>query len=658
MKPIPDIIRIDSKWIHAAGGTGLLRDYYRPIKKNGSMVIAPLRFTRQEKRVLRRKKYIAPSEWCEKNIMLPRDAAVPGQWRNSMVPYAAGIMDASFFPTVEEIGVCAAPQTAKTTIVYNCLGYATDMRPGNAMVIFPNEEDSKDNSSDRLQPMYEDSPLLRSYTTGYSDDMGAKKIKLQHMIIYMAWANSPARTANRPLPYVHIDEEEKYPPTSGKKESSPRDQAYFRTRTFSHMRKIWRTSSPNVESGNLWQFIVNDAHVVFDFWPACPYCGKRHKMVFENIKWAEGERDPKVIETTREVWYECPDCKEQWDDADRDAAVRDGKWIERKSDGSCGRELFDALETLRPLRIGFHIPAWISPFVKLWECASAFLKGQKGQPNWVNKLKDFNNGYAALPWSPTFTDRAENTILELCDERPEGRVPGTGEVACLLAGVDTQDDGFWFEIRAVGYGLDSWDSWGIRCGFVRSFEDLERVLWQDQYSDAHGNVYPVRFTLQDAMGHRTGEVYNFCMAHRGLILPSQGRQNQNAPILYTTLEYFPIDRSGRRRPIPGGLQLARIDTTYFKNLLDATLKIENGDPGAWLYHSNLRVEWARHMVSEGMNANGIWEPISSGRPNHGWDCSVQIMAAREIVGVKFWKKQEPKQINKQPPKKKERIALW
>jgi hypothetical protein len=39
---------------------------------------------------------------------------VPGRWRNSTVPYAAGILDASFFPSVQEIVVCAAPQTGKT----------------------------------------------------------------------------------------------------------------------------------------------------------------------------------------------------------------------------------------------------------------------------------------------------------------------------------------------------------------------------------------------------------------------------------------------------------------------------------------------------------------------------------------------------------------
>lgn len=640
---IPQPLFIDSRWWPALGHFS--HRSTATISAQGGPV--PLRFSRAEKRVLRKRKPMAPSVWAEKHRFLPRDAAVPGRWKNATVPYAAGIMDAAFAKHVQEVVICAAPQTAKTEIVYTCCGHTTDRHPGNWLVVFPNENDAKDNATDRLIPMFSDSPRLRSYRTGYADDETALKIKLQHMRIYMAWATSAARLANRPLPYVFLDEEDKYPATVGK-EASPYDLAQKRTRTFKHKRKIFRASSPSVESGPIWMALAS-CHLVFDFFARCPVCSTYQIMGFEQIKWTTGERDPKRIEATKETWYECDHCQAQWDDGERNKAVRAGQWRDRERQ----RPLEKALNDVRPLKIGFHIPSWISPFVDLWECAAAFLKGQKGQPDYLVKLRDFNNGFAALPWRPTLSDRSEQSILNLCDDRPEGRVPGGGVVACLLAGVDTQDDGFWFEIRAVGYGLESWDSWGIRCGFVRSFEDLAKVLWHDQYPDATGTAYPVRFVLQDAMGHRTGDVYHFCMGHRGSILPSQGKQNQATPIGYTTLEYFPPDAKGRRRPIPGGLQLVKVDTNYFKNLLDGTLRITAGTPGAWLYHAGLNVEWARHMVAEGINEKGLWEPITANRPNHGWDCSVLIMAARELLGVKFWPKPAPAS---EPKRKKQTPA--
>lgn len=649
---LPKTLDIGQKWITAAGGAKALDKFYLPIKKNNGASEVQVNFTRQEKHVLRRKKPVQPSVWCEKNIRLPRDAAVTGPWRNSMVPYTAGIMDASFFPSVEEIIVCAAPQTAKTTIVYNCIGYAADRKPGNAMITFPSEEDSKDNSADRIQPMFDDSPLLRSYTTGYADDMAGKKIKLQHMIIYMAWASSPGRLANRPLPYVHLDEEDKYPATAGSKEASPADLAKKRSRTFSHMRKIWRTSSPSIETGPIWRALTEEAQVIFDFYVECPTCGAMQKMVFEQIKWTEGERDPVVIEATRDVWYQCKHCEAEWDDADRDRAVRAGKWIERVKEWQ-GRELFTALEALRPLRIGFHIPAWISPFVKLWECAAAFLKGLGNR----NKLKDFLNGFAAEPWKIVDSERTEDRIMSLADDRPRGMVPGGGQVSCLLAGVDTQDNGFYYEIRAFGYGMKP-TTWCVREGFTISFEALEQILWMDQYKDSDGNIYPVRLAVQDAMGHRTADVYRFCQQHRGLIMPSMGKDRLTQPYGFSNIEYLP----GTKQPIPGGIQLVRLDTNYYKNNLASILEVPKDDPGCWYYNSELTIDWARQMTAEGIGENGLWINPHE-RPNHAWDCAVLLLLAADLLGVRFWKKaeeQEQKQeiTKKSGNKNKQKSTMW
>jgi phage terminase large subunit GpA-like protein len=652
---IPQPLPIDPKWLPAIGDLEALTRYH--IGPQGGT--ARIKFSRQEKRVLRKRQKIAPSLWAEKHRYLPRDAAVPGRWKNSTVPYAPAIMDAAFYPSVQEIVLCFAPQGAKTEIVYTCMGYTADRKPGNWLVVFPNEIDAKDNAGDRITPMFNDSPRLKSYRTGYADDETGIKITLQHMRITMAWATSAARLANRPLPYVFLDEEDKYPPTVGKKESSPHALAEKRMRTYKHMRKMFRASTPTVEDGAIWVALSN-CHLIFDYYAVCPHCGHEQLMAFEQIKWTAGVRDPMVIEATRDVWYECIHCKGKWDDGQRKKAVRAGQWRDRKK----RRPVDEALEAVRPLRIGFHAPAWVSPFVDMWECAAAFLKAQKGQPDYLIKLRDFNNGFAARPWRANASDRAENTILELCDDRPEGRVPGSGQVACLLAGIDTQDDGFWFEIRAVGYGLESWDSWGVRCGFVQSFEVLERVLWQDVYTDTAGTPYPVHLAIQDAMGHRTADVYTFCMGHRGRILPSQGKVRQAVPVSFTTLEYFPPDAKGRRVPIPGGLQLVKVDTNYFKNQLDGKLKIKAGDPGAWHYHAELSIEWARHMVAEGINEKGLWEPITAGRANHGWDCSVLIMAAREVLGVKFWPRpdgsgHQPSEDLKRPhDEKPEKARMW
>ncbi|WP_319405357.1 terminase gpA endonuclease subunit [uncultured Desulfosarcina sp.] len=601
--------------------------------------VSSVRFSRAERRVLKKKKAIRPSVWAERHRHLPKDAAVPGRWKNSTVPYAAGILDASFFPSVQEIVVCAAPQTAKSEINYTCLGYAVDRRPGNALVVMPDENTARENSSDRIRPMFEDSPRLRSYLTGYADDLASNKIRLQNAIIYMAWANSAARLANKPLPYVVLDEEDKYPETVTKKEASPTDLAKKRTRTFAHMRKIWRTSSPSVETGPIWRALTTECQLVFDYWVCCPGCNGYQKMTFENIRWPEDLRDPLRMKAEQSAWYDCVHCSSKWDDADRDLAVRAGEWRDRGK----GRGLNTALSSIRPVTIGFHIPSWLSPFVKLWEVAHAFLEGLGNR----NKMKDFRNGHAAEPWLTVAVERSEDRILALADDRPRGVVPSGGKVACLLAGGDTQDDGLYYEIRAFGYGMER-ASWGIREGKVPTFEALAQVLWDHQYQDADGKVYPVRLALLDAMGHRTSEVYDFCRMHRGRILPTMGKQTMATPYAYSNREYYP----GSKKPIPGGIKLVRFDTNYFKNQLAGILEIAPGDPGCWHYHSQLTQDWARQMTVEGINDKGIWENPQE-RPNHAWDCATLLLLAHEVLGVSFWRKKDPEKKAADRPRPEE-----
>jgi len=253
------------------------------------------------------------------------------------------------------------------------------------------------------------------------------------------------------------------------------------------------------------------------------------------------------------------------------------------------------------------------------------------------KLKDFKNNVCAEPWEDYGLERSEEPILALRDERPRGQVPGGGVIAALTAGVDTQDDGFWFEVRAWGFG-ETEESWQVREGFVTSFEALAQLLWQDEYKDADGLIYPVHLTVQDAMGHRTTEVYDFCRKYRGYILPFKGEARMAAAIAYSKIDTYP----GKFQPIPGGpLSLLRANVNHFKNHLAAKLAIAPADPGAWHLHAEADLEWARQMTSEYLDPETQeWVQIAS-RRNHAWDVSVLNLVAAYARGIRFWAKPAP-----------------
>jgi hypothetical protein len=74
-----------------------------------------IRFSAADRHALKRKKQMPVSLWAEKYRTIPKDAALPGPWRNTTVPYMAGVMDASMYPSVQEIILCWPPSAANQT---------------------------------------------------------------------------------------------------------------------------------------------------------------------------------------------------------------------------------------------------------------------------------------------------------------------------------------------------------------------------------------------------------------------------------------------------------------------------------------------------------------------------------------------------------------
>ena len=632
-----------------------LPDSIRDRIRAGERVQHATGFSRPERRVLRKRKRLPISQWAEKHRWV-RVSSREGQWSNRTTPYLAGIMDAVGMPYVQDVTICAAPQTGKTELGYNCLGSWIDQDPGPAMIVFADEQTARDELSERIEPMIHDSPRLAQYKTAAARDLTSLRLALSHMTTHMAWATSVARLATKPKRYVIFDEVDKYP-ASLKKETDPISLGIKRTRTYPDDRRIIRISSPTWEHGPIWRS-MNECQATFAYYVRCPDCGHMQTMRFGDretpggIKWPSDERDPSTIETERLAWYDCADCRSAWDDARRDRAVARGEWRCMQT----GNEMRRELQTSRPSRIGFHIPAWLSTFVSLSECAGAFLRGRTSK----TLLRDFLNGYAAEPWMEFEAERQEDQIVALADERPRGLVPD--DAFCLTAAIDTQDDGFWYEIRAWGHGF-ALDSWQVREGFVpatwhkmapedmqhrpwmyhQAFDPVRRILWEDQYFDAQGNEYTVALAAIDAMGHRTSEVYDFCRAHRGKIYPVQGMRNRsNKPYKYSKLDSYP----GSNKAIPGGLSLLQLDVNHYKDELSGRLQISAMDPGAWRLHSETSTDWARHLCAEYLDEKtGRWA-CPSNRANHGWDCSVYNLALADILGVKFRSSQGMEQEQK------------
>lgn len=610
------------------------------VARCGGRVRIHFRFSTAERLVLRKRKPETPSHWAERHRVL-RLSSIPGKWRHIFTPYLAPLMDALRFPGVEMGILCKAPQTAGSEAGLNIIGHAADHLPGPTMVVYPDRDTAKEIAKDRLLPMFEDSPRLRKHLSGAVGDESSIRINLRHMPIYLGWSGSVSRLGSKPIRLLVLDEMDKY--INSTKEAASEALAEKRTITWRGRRLIVKISTPTTENGPIWTAFTEEAHARFDWHVVCPECGCFQLMQFDNIRWPEDVREPETVLKDSLAVYQCAHCPRQWDDADRDRAVRKGQWVERAS----GLDLFTHLATQRPTKIAFHLPAWISYFVSLSEVAHAFLTWKKNGR--LASLKNFMNQYKAEPWTEVRAERREDAILALCDTRPRGAVPGLVDgiprVAALVAGIDTQAKYFRYVIRAFGFGADE-ESWLIQAGTAPTFSALDDLIWKSVYTDAAGTEYRVKAAVIDAMGApgRTKAVYSWC-SKRPRAMAYQGKQNQAAPIAYTPIEFFP-DAKGQKIKIPNGILLRRVDTTFFKGDLAEKLSISPGDPGTFWLHANtaprqktadavsILTEYAREMCAETFNPETlVWENPKQ-RPNHFWDCEVMCLVAAWELGLR------------------------
>lgn len=605
------------------------------------------RFSAPERNVYRKRPRVPVSDWAERHRVVTRGPFEGSRFRKNTALHLSEVMDAAMFPGVQTAILCASLQSGKSFVVDTCVGYGVDRAPGPVLYVYPNEITGNENMSDRIIPMVRKSARLRSYLTGSPNDVGNQRINFQHMQIYVGWAGSATSLSNKSIKVLVLDELDKYPVTAGSREASPEALAEGRTTVYRHAgRKIFKISTPTVETGPIWVALIHEASVIFDRFALCPDCGALQLMTFGRVRWPETERDPEKILAQNLAWYECAACGSHWGDHKRDAAVRFGEWRARPltEDGlqreepseTPGEELFAYLRKYKPLKIGFHLPSWISRWVGISEVAAAFLKGTKDK----NSLKDWKNKHEAVPWRAYTVERKEDGILKLRDHRPSGIVPSGGVVACLVAGVDTQDRSFFYRIRAFGWGMEE-ESWGIRCGELDSWEALRKVLFDDYYADSDGRQYAVKLIVQDAMGHRTSEVYDFVRPKQGRILAAQGVDTRKmaTPISWTNVEFYP----GTKKLIPGGIRLLRHDANFWKNKLAGKLAVNATDPGAFHCEAEATEEYARHMCAEAIDEkSGLWT-CPTGRANHYWDCEVLCLVAAAVLGVRFSKKAESRE---------------
>ncbi len=572
------------------------------------------------------------SQWADRHRMLSsRASAEPGRYRTSRAPYLREIMDAlSPSHPAQRVVFIKGAQVGATEAGNNWIGFVIHHAPGPMLAVQPNVELAKRNSRQRIDPLIEDSPELRTRVKpSRSRDAGNTMLSKEFPggILVMTGANSAAGLRSMPARYIFLDEVDAYP-ASADDEGDPVALAEARSLTFAHRRKVFLVSTPTIRglSRIEREYEASDQRRYF---VPCPFCGEKQWLKFERLRWTKGKP-----ETAR---YHCDGCGKPIAEHHKTAMLDDGEW--RKTAVSND-----------PNTVGFHISALYSPAGwKSWEMIARDWEAAQGSDE---AIKVFRNTVLGETWVETGEAPDWQRLYDRREAWKSGTVPAGGLV--LTAGADVQKDRIEIDVWAWGRGMESWlvDHVVIPGGpddpaCWAQLTAMLRQVWRHE----SGSFLTIAKLAIDT-GYETPSVYSWARVQGfAQVSPVKGLEgfNRSSPVSGPTY----VDATEGGKKLRRGARLWTVAVSTFKAETYRFLRLDRPTqedmaegvvfpPGSIHLPSWVDNEWLKQLTAEQLvtvrTKQGFsrleWQKMRE--RNEALDCRVYARAAAWIAGVDRW----------------------
>ena len=372
------------------------------------------------------------SQWADRYRWLSqRASAEHGRWRTERTPYLREIMDClSPMSPIERTVFMKGAQIGGTECGNNWMGYIIHQAPGPMMAVQPTVEMAKRNSKQRIDPLIEESEVLRKLVRDpRSRDSGNTVLSKDFPggVLVMTGANSAVGLRSMAARYLFLDEVDAYP-GDVEGEGDPITLAMARTRTFAR-RKVFLCSTPKITGMSRIEAAYEESDRRRYFVP-CPTCRDFQVLKFAQLRWPKGNPQAAV--------YVCEHCGQEIQNHQKHWMLAQGEWrAGTKGDGKTA---------------GFHISSLYSPvgWFSWGDAAKQFEQAQKNS----SLLQVFVNTVLGETWTQLGEAPDWQKLYDRREDYKIGLVPRGG--LFLTAGADVQKDRIEVEIAAWGRGKESW----------------------------------------------------------------------------------------------------------------------------------------------------------------------------------------------------------
>jgi phage terminase large subunit GpA-like protein len=560
------------------------------------------------------------SQWADRyRTLSQRASSEPGPFRTDRTPYMREIMD-SLSPSspIERVVFMKAAQVGATEGGNNWIGYIIHQAPGPMMSVQPTVEMAKRNSKQRIDPLIEESRVLKELVRDpRSRDSGNTILAKEYPggVLVMTGANSAVGLRSMAARYLFLDEVDGYPgDVDG--EGDPVNLALARTRTFAR-RKLFMVSTPKIAGRSR----IESAYEESDqrrYWVPCPHCGEYQTLKFARLQWPKGEPEKAA--------YACEHCDQAIENFQKTGMLERGEW--RPGAPGDGKTA------------GFHLSSLYSPvgWFSWGDAAKAFEEAQKSP----ELLQVFVNTVLGETWVEQGEAPDWHRLYDRREDYRIGVVPAGG--LFLTAAADVQKDRIEVEIVAWGRGKESW-SVDYR---VLEGDTSRRQVWEsltkltgETFRTATGVDLPI-VKLAIDYGYAPTEVRTWAKQQGyGKVVVVKG--DSRAPALVGLPSVVEVGPHGKR--IRHGVRMWPVNSGMAKQELYRWLRLErpteeSGEPfpPGYCHFPRYGEEYFKQLTAEQLVTrvvNGYPKPEwqKTRERNEALDCRVYAIAAAVIYGV-------------------------
>ena len=562
------------------------------------------------------------SQWADRYRWLSqRASAEHGRWRTERTPYLREIMDClSPMSPIERTVFMKGAQIGGTECGNNWMGYIIHQAPGPMMAVQPTVEMAKRNSKQRIDPLIEESEVLRKLVRDpRSRDSGNTVLSKDFPggVLVMTGANSAVGLRSMAARYLFLDEVDAYP-GDVEGEGDPITLAMARTRTFAR-RKVFLCSTPKITGMSRIEAAYEESDRRRYFVP-CPTCRDFQVLKFAQLRWPKGNPQGAV--------YVCEHCGQEIQNHQKHWMLAQGEWrAGTKGDGKTA---------------GFHISSLYSPvgWFSWGDAAKQFEQAQKNS----SLLQVFVNTVLGETWTQLGEAPDWQKLYDRREDHKIGLVPRGG--LFLTAGADVQKDRIEVEIAAWGRGKESWSV------DYRVFEgDTSRpAVWEkltgllnETFTTASGLELPIMQLAIDS-GFATTEVYHWARRQGGRVLVIKG--DSRAPALLGAAS--PVDVGPLGAKIKRGIRVWPVNSGMAKEELYRWLRLDRPTdedlaggvpfPAGYCHFPKYSEEYFKQITAEQLVTKLVkgyrrheWQKMRE--RNEALDCRVYARAAAGRIGI-------------------------